>query len=96
LALSALIAFVVYSVVFGHMPVRLGRGVGGPALSPAVAGVFVAVTAGVILYWLWKDVTLADFKPGKSGAFQSLLGGEPDDNRRANRDESSEGEPGAR
>jgi hypothetical protein len=96
LALSALIAFVVYSVAFGHMPVRLGRGVGGPALSPAVAGIFVAVAAGVILYRLWKDVTIADLKPGKSGAFPSVLGGEEDDNRRSNKAESSEGEPGAR
>jgi hypothetical protein len=82
--------FILYEILTGNVPVRFGRG--GPPL-PGVVGRLIAIGfSGPVLYKIWKDVKLSDFKLPKQRQLTSLFG-DGDASSTDNRHSRSEATP---
>ena len=82
--------FILYEILIGNVPVRLGRG--GPPL-PGVVGRLIAIgISGPVLYKIWKDVKLSDFKFPEQRQLTSLFG-DGDASSTDNRHSRSEATP---
>ena len=72
IVLTAVTGFILYEILIGSVPLRLGR---GEPLLPGVVGQVIAIGFSVpVLYRIWKDVKLSDFKFPKQRQLTSLFG----------------------
>jgi hypothetical protein len=72
IVLTAITGFILYGILIGNVPVRFGR---VRLLLPGVVGGLIAIGfSGPVLYKIWKDVKLSDFKFLKQRQLTSLFG----------------------